>query len=646
MNLYNNIFDIYEEIPYTINRGFIKAFEKNNLDMFKTLSKFSHAMIVESIYKKMPNLFQNYIYSPPTYYQMFCETVDIKTSDRLQKVCIETAAGELRDTINHHLKIDVNLPISEIEKVNIFYYHSYTSFALLLYTSIRYKQIYSFEKAINVFTITKVNYPAKLHELSNKLSSLEYSGGSPKEKSDLKEKIAKVNLPFTYNKRVLFALISWLYYLNRVGIYSPIDVINYRNIILNLVKNNIITLNELYEIIYSHGYLGLSTWDYKERPTNVIYSPPSVRDWMILGFAIESLRTGKIISTPRNPLESQVENFELLIDDVIKRMELVTSNYSTWSWAFDNNEEFIKQRMIQLKTSLLDLKTNSISNRENTLAELELDSEQLNQFYTQTVYSWKSSALMHSLFSEFQNLDFSKDKSKLTQPIGGFWTLERAKMAFISSDNDLFREILGISSIGNNLAVWEDDYILNEIVFAKEIIKTSSLLNGVLTAIKKLESLDKKPTLIVISHELSYSQDDFWTNKDLVVKHGIESNNFSGKFQGIPIYYTYSDVLNGKFIVSDFTNAFTLQVIKDSNWTDEIIDMRVTAIDLKRAEEILKIEKDKWSITNDGVNLTHQQTIAAIRTSVELEIWLREKILVKDLECFYTYQITDAPMEQ
>ena len=224
-------------------------------------------------------------------------------------------------------------------------------------------------------------------------------------------------------------------------------------------------------------------------------------------------------------------------------------------------------------------------------------------------------------------------------------------MMFI--DGDHYQMIYGIDRLGGEIGRWEDSEFFNTIIQSDHNKVTGvSVLDLLNKAIAHLKSKEVLPDLILLSPEYSYKDKRLLESKLFVSKihEPIEENEISffhlGTFDGVPIYTSFSELLKNRVLVCEFKKAFKMRYKTNPHWYDNELTVEVKEVTEEEAKRRLQEQPDKWKKTEDGIELSDEDAITLIKTSVIIDIWSTLDFQIEDKESFVIgYIKTESKLE-
>lgn len=160
-------------------------------------------------------------------------------------------------------------------------------------------------------------------------------------------------------------------------------------------------------------------------------------------------------------------------------------------------------------------------------------------------------------------------------------------------------------------------------------------------AIAKLKDKKVTPDLIIIPHtyrlnteENNFQNSPLFKPQPLGLTTDGLSNYLIGTFDGIPVYAFYTDVLSNNILICNFSEAFTMRYKTSNDWYEEELKVQVTEVTDEQAEKRLKDEPDVWKKTDNGTDLTDQEALTLIKTSVNIEVYTTLDYVIKSTDAY------------
>lgn len=636
--------DITEGLSLKIRQAIDKSIENNSKETFLVYKSFVRRVLQISVRNKSLKHFQEFIFFPALFYAVsFDKMKQNQMLYNLHKICSEQAAIHLKEII----WFDVGLTFKHEEglkakkEINPFFYWGFYSFSQLLFFTIKNSDISQFTFALNEYGQISNSEGSLNYQLKYKIQNLKQKNANDTHTEEIKklEETYTVHEAFnTYKRHVLKGLKYWIFYL-----YSK------KKISVQVLKVFIEKIEEVREetqfpledILFfrsseSNTYMGWTAWDFMERPHMIVYSPPSPLNWTTFGFIVEQIRRNGLYINLNDFDNRQIRDAHFLFEEIKGYRKYFEHNFESWKVILKvQTKEELSTRYDNLLQSIGVLKHQSITNIETSIADTELSQDKINDFKETIGKVWERAANIRKLFKKYDNRQLILDNNIKLRIIGQTTFFEKAKMMFI--DGDKYQEIYGIGDMGGVIGRWEDDEFFNTITKDEfNRVRGASALETLDTAIAELKNKNVIPNLILIAPEYSYKDAKFLESDRFVPKTemSMEESGYSflGTFDDIPVYTSFSALLNNKIVVCDFNSAFKMVYKSDENWYNNEFKVEVLKISDEEANARLRENPTKWKNEDDGIIRSENDALTLIKTSVIINTWtvLEFKILSKE----------------
>jgi hypothetical protein len=625
-----------------------KAIANNSQETFVVLKTFVRNILQESIQGKSVGCFMKYIYSPAAMYHLAYSKQKISVSlSMLYRTISEEAALMLKEVI----WLDIGIPMKdaksqeERKSLNYFYYHSFSGFSRYLYHTISNRDFQQFKFAAN-----------EIRQLSNPLNNNNYNLKSQirqlESESDNVNVIAKIaSLKETadvtgrfdiYKRHVITGLRSWLFYL-----YDK-EKIDWKGASLFLERLQIDpTVSEEYirDILFFrsnraiHFYLDWGSWDLMERETWKFYTAPNPTDWLTMGFLIDQIQENRLYLSLEDMSDEESQIAEFLHLDLVRCIAKLREGFDKWKDVLKTETiEIFTEKTDQILSVFANLKRKGLSAREIAIAKAPLSKSLIESFRSVIGNAWKSQARIHNMFRLFKNTEHVPSDGPKLKIVGQKTFFEKTKMMFI--EGEFYQVIYGIDRMGWEIGRWEDDVFFNKILegeYSKLVGKSVlEILDKGITVFNKKEVT---PTLILLSPEISYQDDELLNSNRFKLKTNMDEGEekqffLLGSFDGIPIYSSFSTMLDNKVVLCDFAAAFNMKYKADEAWFENELKVDVNEVTDEYARQKLNSNPAKWKTNSEGLELSNEEAITLIKTSVMIDIWTTLDFEVKNKELY------------
>jgi hypothetical protein len=641
-------YDYYEIQREGINSGEIgrallwelyRAIERNSLRVVVQFRIFIHRVLVLSINHNNIETFRSYISFPTWYYQKaYSQTINNSGYKRIYEACSEFAGMQLREITSYFLVFPSKKTndIEEKKRLNRFIYLGFNAFSSLLYEVIKNKAWTQFRLILNELSQLYIDPYSSRSQLIHLNATRE--GGE--DLSELKRKVEIEQKPALYYRHTNLGVLYWIYYL-----YSR----NLLNVDSQEVAEAVQALES--EISYSHygdilddliflrgvdvmnDYLGWGQWDYEDRLSGTAYSPPQPREWITFGFIVDFLRNDRFLYDESS---TNQENIKYLCDDLIQELKNINGDSEKYlSLTKADSEEELNNKITKLQNQLVSIKRKRSATEEKKIAQTPLSSVRVEEFKQNLGRRWKENAFIHHLFIRSGNVIEQESTKNDLKDIGQLIFMGKGKRLFVDIDNgqDLMHNLDGWGGI---VGQREDDEFYRILIEHNSRIKDgNSLVDVIEQGIKDISA-----TMIIIGHSLVFDREFRQSNRFIEEGASVENNNhLIGKYDSIPVYRSQSKLLGNTVIICNFPSAFSMKHHRNPDWYEEVLNIDVRPI--SDAEAIKKLEEDpeRWKKDRDGNILSEEEAITLIKTSVIVDIYVREDFEVVNPEKFVVYKI-------
>jgi hypothetical protein len=627
--MYQNKNDITEGIDEVIWQSIEKAIDSNNLETFKTLNDFVVDVLLLSSRNKSLEHYSRYInFFSSYYYNSYLKKKDSITYNKFYRYVTTNSARHLNEFISYIVPYnekdieqanEENLSIS-----NAFLYKTYCTFSRMIYMMIRNSDTELFDYVINEYDridpLNKYRFYNLKFEIRTNSSRL-----SPVELEKSKRLYGCVKYFDEYKRHGILGLRYWAIYLYKLKLNDLESTRKFLDGLIMKVDSQEIVSDLLYlRHSPNYNYFEWSSWDYKERLSGKIYKPPNVNDWLTFGFVVDLLKE-KEIPLYINDLkrleldEIQINDIPFFADKVRENIAIIKNDTEFWKsiLGYDNELDF-ERRADKINNYFEDLRNETITSKERSIAEEPLDLDKIKDFKNYIGEVWKQNLAIGALFLSRGNVEKS---SEVINFIGQEIFPNNLKRIFLKSNSD---NIFNVGDVSGIIARWIDDAFFSS-VFVEEIdpIVNENIKKVIDDSINWLESKGQKPNVIILSsfdgHSdvLVFDEDFKWKQQ---LDHEAKNKYLLGTYKDINIYTSYSELISNKIIVADFENAFKMRFATADQWFDNMLKVDVEMITDIEAERIYQSNPKRWMRGNKNVELSKEESIVLIKNSVHLVI--------------------------
>lgn len=646
MRYVHNLGDITDGIDSSLWKSMDKAIESNSREMFKVLNSFVRNVLKESIDYKSVRHFQQYIFFFAYYYQTSFEKLKYNQSLlRFHKMCAELAPLYLKETISYYIgwKAREQTDVKSRQELNVFFYWGFNAFSRLLYYIVKNKDINSFRNALNEFEQTSNSAYGLNYDLKFKIWDLkrENIDGSKNEEISILTEQYDVEKKFEdYKRHALTGIKYWIYYLYQVDRINEEEVNTLTEMIQVQRGESEDFFNDL--LFFRSGqysYMDWDNWDFTERQSGKAYSPPDPHRWMTFGVMVDLLK-GIQVNTNIEEFDRKELNDAQFIHSEFKDLsQYFKKNFEKWKKVISiTAESDLDERIKTILSSFAAIKRKGLGDKERAIATTPISADKVEHFKNSIGNAWKNQTRVRRIFEKYENVAQVQDDNIKLKIIGQRTFFEKAKMMFVDGEN--YQPIYGMDTMGGNTGRWEDDEFFNTILKG-DFYKTSSQSSIEILdkCINHLMAKEKSPTVIFMPPEYSYKDKEISSSNRFIQKiHTQNEGGLSffllGSFDEIPIYTSFSNFLKNKIIVCDFENAFQMRFKTNPNWFDNHLKVEVRELSAAEAQAKLEENPSKWKMTEDGIELSDEDALTLIKTSVIMEIWSVVDFVVLDKDAY------------
>lgn len=648
MRLFEDINDLTSGIKPNIIRALDKSIENNSIETNEVIKSFIRKVLQLSIKEKSLKHFKEYIFLPATFYSLsFDKKLHDLSLEYLHKICSDQSAVYLKEIIWFDLgyKSKQVISISERKTLNEFYYWAFNGFSHLLYLTVKNKDHKQFKYSLEEYeqisdSISNQNYDLKFK--IRKLQRENIDGRNSEKIQSLKEELTLSSQFETYKRHVLLGIKYWILFLYQIDqITEELTVILLSELKIPYHDSN----DVLNDILFfrnndSNNYLGWSEWDFTERQSGKVYSPPIPLNWLTLGFMADQIRENKLYINLEEFNYEELKYIRFLYDNLKKYAKTFKNDFDKWKKVLNvETIEQFNQTSNQVLSLFATLKRKSIGKTEKDISLAQLSQNKIKAFRKLTGKAWFSQAHINRLFKKIGTIEIiSNDETKLKN-IGRRIFFEKAKMMFIEGENN--QQIFGIDKLGFDIGLWEDSEFFNTITQTDHNKVTgSSILEVLNKTIAQLKSQEVIPDLILMSPEHNYKNTELLNSKLFTPKNHTPNNKkditslLIGKFDSIPIYTSKSEFIKNRILVCNFKNAFKMRYKTDLKWFNNVLKVDITKVTNEEAHRRLKEHPDKWKMTEDDIKLDDKDALTLIKTSVIIDCWSTLDFQILDSESF------------
>ncbi|ESU19938.1 hypothetical protein FCR2A7T_13440 [Flavobacterium cauense R2A-7] len=621
-----------EGIYSNIYSSLYKSIEKNNIESVQVINTFIRKVLSLSIKNESLKQFNEYIDFPNiTYYITHSEFAKNNSLEKLYLRFSRNCSMTLKEIIWYNISFHERKHSDDLQKLvvlNDFYYSTYKSFSKLLYYMVKNTDFTQFKFAIE--EIEQISDERNTFGLRNQLFYNPHIEIVKKEKIEQEYNI-RIQ-PSNYRRHLLTGIKYWIFFLFNTGKIDASTTLKFISEIKIYYYDPEESLSDILFFrsnqLYGSRYMGWEDWDYTERRSGKVYSPPMPSDWLVLGFLIEQIRGNVFSVNPNKYSKTEIQDSEFLLDRLKHFQSHLVANIDKWKEILNvKNEEELNKKAGELISKIALLKRVNKSQIENEIAGTKLSLEKINSFKESVAETWKSTKFIRNLFDFFNASKLISDDTIKLKNIGQHLFFERAKMMFIDGKN--YQEIYGMNDMGSRIARWENDLFFNYIAESEvTTLHNKELVKILDDSISELKNRGFIPSLILIPYGYRYDKNAFVNNPLFVPK--TESNiedkflksEFAGKYDNISVFKHSNSNFRNKILVCDLKSTIVLKYKTNDNWEQQHLYIDVKEIDDDEAKKKFDERPDYWSNQEDGIaKLDEKDALILIKTSVIIDYW-------------------------
>jgi len=638
--------DITYGINWKIVRAFKKTLKRNDQESSSSFMHFVRNVLQLSFQNKSLKHFEQYIFIPALFYNIsFEEAQKDSTLTDIFKDCSSQSSRNLKEILWLDLSIFGD-KISKLEAKKIrnpYYYLAFYGFSRLFYFMVKNQDLNSFTFAMREYEqLISGDYDGyfgikfKIDDLKNE----NINRINDEQITKLKTDYQILNQFNTYYRHVLTGIKYWIFFLYSEKEINKETTLSFINEIKIPSTDSETILKDIFFFRSNsfQRYMGWDDWDYVERHSGIVYSPPMVTNWITLGFFIDQLRENRIYINLSEIDNEQIHQAIFLYEDLKGYTNYLQNNFEHWKTILKvKTISDLKIKCDNLLSIYAVVKRKSVEEKEKAIAKAQLSVVKINEFKNEIGKAWNAKASIHKLFRVIGNAENVTNNEIKLKNVGGRTFFEKAKIMFI--DGKYYQPIVGIDRMGGEIGMEEDNGFF-ALLFNKKFNKQkgSNVLDVLDKAFRDFNSKKIKADMILLSPEYSYKDKDLLTDSRFLSKrnankvHEDLARFYLGSFDDVPIFTSHSWFLKNRILICNFKSAFKMLYRTNSNWFDEELNVSVREITDEEAHRKLQENPQKWTETEEGIVLTEEDALILIKTSVMMEIWttIDFQILNKD----------------
>lgn len=621
-----------------------ESIAKNDSGAFEQILSFVTQTIFESIENKNAAVFHQLVRVPVWCYEENLNNLTYKNL-LLAKINV-TYRDLLRFKIKWSLKEGTG--IEEKKQTNEFIYLAHLYYINFLNRLVFHKQYTDLIIALEEFNKLsdngeKIPYAA-WYEIKDLYKSNDIASGA-----ELKFNVKVDHYFDVINQQAVFIFQSWVWYMFSLDEFE-IDDKTVIDITAKLGLRFEYIEDFLEEALYireqSHwGYFGIMDWDYVERLSEKVYSPPQPHTWIALGITIYLLRNPYLNDVELNLIKNN-DGIYTIFGEIKANLAYLKDSFEKWRKIIlceDKND--FEDRSRKIINLFSQLRRRYLSIEEKSIATYDISPELIEKFQLLTAKAWQRGSKIKMLFESFNNFEISFDSQKKFKRFGSTTFFEKAKTMFTAQD---YHHIYGIEDMGAQLGRGFDYQFFQAILPLKKTTNYDSLILALDRLIAQLMDAGRKPNLIVMPPEFLMLE-ELQKHPEFVsrwmVKEKIEIEHI-GRYKGIAISQTYSGQMKNRLMVCVFEDAFKLEILHNVKCIPNDAEISVHEVSTDEAKIRLEKDREKWSKDSEGNILSEEEAITLIKTSVIIKMYFQANFLVKDLSSYEIAEISPNIMKQ
>jgi hypothetical protein len=472
----------------------------------------------------------------------------------------------------------------------------------------------------------------------------ERDGFSQAEKKAIREGATKKYRLMIAQRQATLALYAWVTYLfmlNELSLERASFLIDQLYLRYNFFEDLLSDIDYI-RSNESDDYLGITFWDYTERPDKQVYSPPSAYDWIIYGPCIVLLRDELPNFSEAVIIDDRGHAFLLYnvkekLEEMKTRLEPL-AKLLRWSSIINDTEtitadEQLKQRFEekeeQITSLFLRVQTLHEEEENRLIADQPLDEKLVADFKAALYKRWKDACLSYWLFEynhALTTVDTTDDLTKHGQSV----FLDHQKMMFVTDGQ---QTIYNSTDLGSAIGRTVDDQFVYDITRQITPQQLSpgedygSVTAGLESCINRIRADGFLPDIILLPSNLFYNSDLRSTPKYKSTDMR-ENPNQIGVFDGIPVFRMFAKTLASKAIVASFQQALRLSVYENSALYEHYLHLDLHELSTTEIDARYKRETVRWTTSRDNAQLTEKQAKLRLASSLILELWTMGKFTI------------------
>lgn len=619
-NYSTNVTGIIENVNFKLHSAFNKAAEKNHKQAYAEIFTFIQKQLIVAFQKNAREVIGQFIFTPSQLYSHYISNQEIgnyllqESSTFFHTIATYSQMrGDRMLTLENNLQFDLcNGTIS------LFHYAlQHPDENVLREALLKLKQMKPTDFSDHMTVRMQIIRSEEMEK-----------------KTEIRSNSDNLHFAEILHRRAVLSLYAWSVYLYDNNVIA-LDRLNF---LLEQLEMSYHYFEDLVsDIIFirkneAAGFLGLSGWDYKERPTGIVFHPPSAYDWILFGAVFYLMRGQSTHYDVRAIVDD--DDFKFLFSAVKSDIAHLEQNITKWAPALglvqenlsnDDGLEIFEERSRKVVNAFEELKIRNERLNDKVLADEELSPIKIKELKEMLYSAWTEQNFTKKLFEKFNVLETVTNRDHLDFA-GVRFFLPQFRMMLVESN---YQQIYGTADMGRQAGRTMDYKFIDQLTqaYKNELIAYESIKDGLDEGIKSFVDKKFKPNLIIIPPEASYRTnlmelEDFEINRN-------PDEGIIGLYKGIPIVTFYSANLKDQVIVTNFEKSFKMKFYEGEELEEKrlLINLRP----LTKEEIEAELLKPNAKVDNEGKVLTDAEALTRLSNRIFIEIgaWIKISIIDK-----------------
>ncbi|MGF7036779.1 hypothetical protein [Mucilaginibacter lappiensis] len=547
-------FDLTENFIPVLRLGIQAAVKKRNFSCFKELFKFYAGLSFTSLIASNINIFMQVVaFYPENYALLKVKGAEAGYQEFIPFTLDSTEQLELLLYKIGELKKEKGDKANELDQ---FSYNAYYQFGMLLFYMVSSKDYPRFKQAIGL---------------------LEHR-----------------NTHSTYRRHTLFGIKAWLIHLRKHEKNSSSETSDLLEQIPVRYNSATEAMEDIFEFRrgFMVQYMAWLTWRFPEYLYSGEFSISNPYEWLTFGFMVEHIRDFNLSPYYNGPKMLSSDQITFLVNDLINAKTFFLNNFHEWSTILKTPTPEIMATKADQAIRVFQLLNARLQREElDSIAGTAINVNQVMKYREIISRSWKQQAHIINQFERSGRKLPSTNNNGLSF-IGNKVFIGNIKQFFLpnKSESDLYL----LSTIGQEAGKLADNAFYETILDDPEIFEEGSLVSIVENAIIFLRDSGYHPDCILVPSSMLYLDESFTHDArymyDRIPIAEKPIANSAGKFDGIPIFYTYSDAMDRQIIIAEFAKAFVMEYESQKGWFDKFLNIDVKSITYEEARNKAEAE--------------------------------------------------------